>query len=117
MVQFSLSPSSYFSRPWSLPLTLLSALPSFHWQTALISSLSLGSQPSPALSLYACLCLFVSVTVCMSLSLPCTLSVSASLQSLSCRLIFHILTNLILLPLPLSPCLLAFSVSSLRSVL
>src|SRR6218665_1840608 len=74
IVQFSLLPSSYFTRPWGLPLTLLSALPSYHSGNSLHLLPSLGSQasqPSSALcismSFCVCLCLYVSQA-------PCTLS-------------------------------------------
>src|SRR6218665_1039463 len=67
IVQFSLPPSSYFARPWGLPLTLLSALPSFHSAKSLHLLPSFGSQPSPALciSISVCLCLYVSQRLCM----------------------------------------------------
>src|SRR6218665_455181 len=65
IVQFSLPPSSYFTRPWGLPLTLLSALPSFHSANSLhLPSLgSQASQPSPALciSMYVCVCVYLSL--------------------------------------------------------
>ena len=100
---FSLPPSSYFVHPWGLFLTLPSALPSFHSENSLHLLPSFGSQPSPALciSISVCLCLYVSQRLCM-------LSVVGS---------YFVFWNFLSCPLRLSPCLLAFSISSLRWVL
>jgi len=99
IVQFSLPPSSYFSRPWGLLLTL------FLLSRPFISSLLLAVNLPCALYFYVCL----SVWVCLYVSQPpCMLSVDGS-----CFVFWNFLSCI----LPLSPCLLAFSISSLRWVL
>src|SRR6218665_1885451 len=71
IVQFSLPPSSYFTRPWGLPLTLLSALPSFHSASSLhlLKRVNLPLlSVSLCLSVFVCVCMYLSLRACSLLS-------------------------------------------------